>query len=110
VVTVPRGASAEVHPGGSALGRGATRPTGTRGVRRRRGCARSRGERWGRGAREGPSWKNERNSAARGARRDDRAGRTGSRRINFVISHYFVDADKDFKVDYFCLKLSGACL
>jgi hypothetical protein len=40
----------------------------------------------------------------------NRAGRTGSRRINFVISHYFVDADKDFKVDYFCLKLSGACL
>ena len=38
----------------------------------------------------------------------NRAGRTGSRRINFVISHYFVDADKDFVVDNFCLKLEGA--
>jgi len=37
----------------------------------------------------------------------NRAGRTGSNRINFVISHYFVDKDKDFIVDYYCLKLSG---
>lgn len=37
----------------------------------------------------------------------NRAGRTGSRRINFVISHFFVDEDKDFTVDRYCLKLSG---
>lgn len=38
----------------------------------------------------------------------NRAGRTGSRRLNFVISHFFMDADKDFVVDRYCLKLSGA--
>jgi hypothetical protein len=37
----------------------------------------------------------------------NRAGRTGSSKINFVISHYFVDEDKDFVVDYYCLKLEG---
>jgi hypothetical protein len=39
--------------------------------------------RGGAGMREGPSWKNERNAAARGARRDDSAGRAGSGRERF---------------------------
>jgi hypothetical protein len=38
----------------------------------------------------------------------NRAGRTGSSSINFVISHYFVDQNKDFIVDNYCFKLSGA--
>jgi hypothetical protein len=37
----------------------------------------------------------------------NRAGRTGSSKINFVISHYFVDQNKDFTVDFYCLKLLG---
>lgn len=38
----------------------------------------------------------------------NRAGRTGSSRINFVISHYFVDKNRDNVVDYFCLKLTSS--
>lgn len=37
----------------------------------------------------------------------DRAGRSGSTKLNFVITHYFVDEDKDFVPDSFCYKPDG---
>jgi hypothetical protein len=34
----------------------------------------------------------------------DKAGRTGATKINFVLTHYYVDEDADYVPDYFCYK------
>ena len=37
----------------------------------------------------------------------DRAGSSGSTKINFVVTHYFVDEDKNFVPEYYCYKAAG---
>ena len=36
----------------------------------------------------------------------DRAGQGGSSKINFVITHYFVDQNRDYIPEYWCYKPS----